>query len=187
LSGTSKPITSKTTFYVDRTLARTKLSSPAISPNGDGVLDATALSFQLTAAARVRVELWRAGKVIAALFDQSLGAGPAQVPWNGNVGSKRVADGSYRLVVKATDAVTTSVQELPVVVDTTPPRLRLVSRPSSRFWTNEPAIVTATLAGRRVAKHVRAGYFVFPALRGVRHFTLVATDPAGNKSLPLRG
>jgi hypothetical protein len=187
LAGTGKPITSKTTFYVDRTLARMKLSAPAISPNADGVLDSTQLSFQLTAAAKVRVELQRAGKALATLFDQSLGPGAAQVPWNGNVGSKRVADGNYQLVVKATDAVTTVTQELPVVVDTTPPRLRLVSRSSSRFWISEPGLITATFAGRRVAKSVRAGYFVFPALRGARHFTLIATDRAGNKSSPLRG
>ena len=40
-----KKVTSKTTFYVDRTLAQVKLSAPAISPNGDGVFDDTSLSF----------------------------------------------------------------------------------------------------------------------------------------------
>jgi hypothetical protein len=187
LSGTGKPVTSKATFYVDRTLARTKLSVPAISPNGDGVLDETALSFQLTVAAKVRVELRRAGKVLAALFEQSVGPGPVQVLWAGTLGSKRVADGSYQLVVKATDALTTITQELPVIVDTTPPRLRLVSRSRLRFWASEPATVTASFGSRRVAKRVRAGYFSFPALRAARHFTLVAADAAGNKGRPLRG
>jgi hypothetical protein len=187
LSGKGKPITSKVTFYVDRTLARTKLSASAISPNGDGVLDATSLSFQLATPAKVRVELQRAGKVLATMFDQSLGPGQVQVPWNGSVGSSRVADGSYQLVVKVTDAVTTITQQLPVVVDTRPPRLRLVSRSGARFWASEAASVTASFDSRRVAKRVRAGYFALPALKGVRHFTLVAVDPAGNRSRPLTG
>jgi hypothetical protein len=180
-------VTSKTTFYVDRTLARTKLAAAAISPNGDGLFDETSASFQLNAPATVRVELWRGNKLLGALFEQALGVGPGQVPWNGRLGAKRVADGSYELVVKATDAVTTVVQRLPLTVDTTGPRLRLVSRARSQFWTNEPAVVAATFAGRRLSKRVRPGYFSVPALRGARHFTLVATDALGNKSIALRG
>ena len=187
LSGTGKPVTSKTKFYVDRTLAQTRLSVPAISPNADGVLDTTTLSFQLIAAARMRVELRRAGKLLAPLFDRSLGAGPAQVAWNGNVGAQRVADGTYELVVKATDRLTTITEELTVVVDTTPPRLRLVARSRGKFWISERATVSASFGGRRVTRRVRAGYFTIPALRVARHFTLVATDAVGNKSRPLRG
>jgi hypothetical protein len=187
LSGTGKPVTSRTTFYVDRTLAQPKLSAPGISPNGDGLFDTTTLGFRLTASAKVRVELQRTGKVLAALFDQSLGVGAVQVPWNGSLGSRRVADGSYQLVVKATDALTTITQQLPVVVDTTAPRLRLVSRARARFWISEQATVTASFGGRRVRKRVRAGYFSIPALRTARHFTLVAADLVANKSRPLRG
>ena len=186
-STSGKQVTSKATFYVDRTLAQAKLSAPALSPNGDGRFDETALSFRLNAAARVRVELWRAGKVVGSLVDEALGVGPAQVPWNGLLGGKLVADGSYDLVLKATDAVTTVTQKLPVVVDTTAPRLRLVSRARLQFWTNEPATITVSFGARRVTKRVRAGYFSVPALRGSPHFTLAATDAVGNKSPPLRG
>jgi len=187
VSAGGKQTATKTTFYVDRTLAQPKLAAGAISPNGDGLFDSTALSFRLTAAAQVRVELWRAGKLVGLLVDEALGIGPAQVPWNGLLGDKLVADGRYDLVLKATDAVTTVTQKLPVVVDTTPPRLRLVSRSRLQFWTNEPATITASFGGRRVTKLVRAGYFSLPVLRGARHFTLIATDAVGNKSPPLRG
>ena len=186
LSSTGKKVTSRATFYVDRTLAQVKLSAPVFSPNVDGILDSTGLSFQLNADAKVRIELWRSEKVLGPLFAEPLGAGRAQFTWNGRLGSTRVKDGSYELVLKAADAVTTVVQRLPVVVDTTPPRLRLVSLARQQFWTSEPAAVTAGFGGRRVTKHVRAGYFRFPALRGVRHFTLVAADRAGNKSASLR-
>jgi hypothetical protein len=185
-SATGRRVTAKTTFYVDRTLAQPKLSFSALSPNGDGLFDATALTFRLDAAAAVRVEIWRASKLVGTLLNQAFGVGPAQVSWDGKLGAKRVADGSYQLVLKAKDAVTTVTQAFPIVVDTKPPRLRLVSRSRLRFWTNEPAVVSVTFGSRRAAKHVRAGYFTLPVLRGARHFTVVATDAVGNKAT-LRG
>ena len=185
-SATGKRVTAKTTFYVDRTLAQPKLSLSAFSPNGDGQFDATALTFRLDAAAAVRVELWRGKTLVGTLLNEALGAGSAQVSWDGKLGAKRVADGSYQLVLKAKDAVTTVTQTFPVVVDTKPPRLRLVSRSRLRFWTNEPAAVTVTFGSRRAAKRVRAGYFTLPVLRAARHFTVVATDAVGNKTT-LRG
>jgi hypothetical protein len=181
-STTGKRVTSKTTFYVDRTLAQPKLSVSALSPNGDGVFDDTVLSFRLNAAAAVRVELWRAKKLVGTLMEQALGVGPAQVPWNGRLGAKPVADGSYELVLKVKDTVTTVTLRLPVVVDKAPPRLRLVSKALLQFWTNEPATVRATFGTRRVTKRVRAGYFRIPVLKGARHFTVTATDAVGNKS-----
>jgi hypothetical protein len=186
-SPTGKRVTAKTTFYVDRTLAKPKLSAPALSPNGDGLFDSTAVSFQLNAAATVRVELWRAQKLVGTLLAQTLGVGPGQVVWDGTVGGKRVADGSYDLMLKAKDSVTTVTQKLPVVVDTTAPRLRLVSRARMQFWTNEPATLTATWGTRRVTKRVKAGYFSVPSMRGAKHFSVTATDAVGNKTPALRG
>ena len=186
-STTGKRVTRKTTFYVDRTLAQPKLSAAALSPNGDGLFDSTALSFRLNAGAAVRVELWRAQKLVGTLLAQTLGVGVAQVPWDGTLGGKRVPDGSYDLVLKVKDALTTVTQKLPVVVDTTPPRLRLVSRARAQFWTSEPALVTATWGTRRLTKHVRAGSFSLPSLRGARHFSVTAADAVGNKTPALRG
>jgi flagellar hook assembly protein FlgD len=185
-SATGKRVTNRAVFYVDRTLAQPKLSLPAFSPNGDGLFDTTALSFRLDAAASVRVELWRTTKLVGTLVNEALGAGPAQVAWDGRLGAKPVPDGAYQLVLKVKDAVTTSTQTFPVVVDTTAPRLRLVSRARVRFWTNEPATITAMVGARRATKHVRAGYFTLPVLRGARHFTVTATDAVGNKAPPLR-
>ncbi|HYX76728.1 MAG TPA: peptidoglycan recognition protein, partial [Gaiellaceae bacterium] len=185
-SATGRRVTAKTTFYVDRTLAQPKLSFSALSPNGDGLFDATALTFRLDAPAAVRLELWRGKTLVGTLLNQAFGVGPAQVSWDGKLGAKRVADGSYQLVLKAKDALTTVTQAFPIVVDTKPPRLKLVSRSRLRFWTNEPASLTVTFGSRRTAKRVRAGYFTLPVLRGARHFTVVATDSVGNKAT-LRG
>jgi len=185
-SATGRRVTAKTTFYVDRTLAQPKLSLPAFSPNGDGLFDTTVLTFRLDAAATVRVELWRSSKLVGTLLNQALGIGPAQVTWDGRLGTKRVPDGSYQLVLKAKDPVTTVTQSFPLVVDTKPPRLRLVSRRRLQFWTNEPATVRVSFGSRRSAKRVRAGYFTLPVLRGARHFTVTATDAVGNTAT-LRG
>jgi hypothetical protein len=186
-SPTGKRVTAKTTFYIDRTLAQPKLSAPALSPNGDGLFDSTAVSFQLNAASAVRVELWRAQKLVGTLLAQTLGVGPGQVVWDGTVGGKRVADGSYDLMLKAKDSVTTVTVKWPVVVDTTAPRLRLVSRARMQFRANEPATLTATWGTRRLTKRVKAGYFSVPSMRGAKHFSVTATDAVGNKTPALRG
>src|SRR5204862_5970913 len=85
---TGKRLTRKTTFYVDRTLAQPKLSASALSPNGDGQFDSTALTFRLDAAAAVRAELWRGKTPGGTLLNQALGVGPAQVSWDGKLGGK---------------------------------------------------------------------------------------------------
>jgi hypothetical protein len=182
-----KQVSSTTTFFVDRTLAQVKVAPRAFSPNGDGRLDATSLSFSLAAAAEVRVEIWRVGKLATTLLRDSFGAGSVLVTWNGRIGARIARDGTYDLVVKATDSLTTVTEPVPVVVDTTKPRLRLVSRRRLQFWVSEPATVSASFDGRRVSRSVRRGYFSFPAFRGPRHFALTATDRVANTSRPLRG
>ena len=182
-----KQVSSTTSFYVDRTLAQVRVTTGLISPNGDGKLDEAALSFRLTTAARTRVEIRRAGKLLRTLVNETFPAGPVTVTWNGRLGASLARDGTYDLVVKATDMITTVSQTAAVRVDTTAPRLRLASRSRLQFWISERATVTASFGARRVSKSVRRGYFSFPAFRGARHFSLTARDPAANVSRPLRG
>ena len=52
---------------MDRTLGFVKATPAAISPNGDGVKDATACGFRLTRAATVTVQVVRAGTVLRTL------------------------------------------------------------------------------------------------------------------------
>jgi hypothetical protein len=108
------------------------------------------------------------------------------VVWNGRIGSRVARDGRYDLVVKATDSITTVAERETVTVDTTPPRLRLVSLRRLQFWISEPGTVSARFGARVVSRNVRRGYFSFPAFRGARHFTLTATDPLGNAGRALR-
>jgi hypothetical protein len=181
-----KTVSSTASFYVDRNLAAMKVAPAAISPNGDGRFDETTLGFQLATAAATRVELWRARKLLATLLNDTLPGGPATLVWNGRLGTRPARDGRYDLVVKATDSVTTVTQRLSVTVDTTPPRLRLVSLQRMQFWISEPARVGARFGASSVSRNVRRGYFSFPGFRRARHFVLTATDPLGNVSRALR-
>ena len=184
-SANGKIVTAKTSFYVDRTLVQARVGPTLISPNGDGRFDSTILSFSLIAAAAAKVELWRNSTPLGSLFERSFGPGFMQVPWDGRIAGRRAADGRYQLVVKVTDALTTVSQNLAIVVDTTPPRLRLVSRVRLGFSSSEAATVTARFDGRRVVKRVKGGTFAFPRFRGAKRFKLSATDAAGNVSRAL--
>src|SRR5581483_3515108 len=132
-----KQVSTTTAFYVDRTLGHVRAAPAAISPNGDGRFDTATLSLQLAAPAALRVELWRAGKRLATLVDGPLPVGPFETTWNGRIGAKRAPDGAYQLITSATDTLTTVTASTPVTVDTTPPRLRLVSRARLQFWIGE--------------------------------------------------
>jgi hypothetical protein len=187
--GTSgKQVSQTTTFYVDRNLVGVKAVPLVISPNGDGLFDETVVSFGLVAPAVARVEVWQSGRRLASLFGQTLQAGPLEQKWDGRIGGKVARDGKYDLVVRTTDPITTVTETRTVTVDTTAPRVRLVSLRRMRFWISEAATVTASFGRRRVSKAVKPGYFSFPLFRGrVAHFGLTATDRVGNRSARLRG
>jgi N-acetylmuramoyl-L-alanine amidase len=187
--GTSgKQVSQTTTFYVDRNLVGVKAVPLVISPNGDGLFDETVVSFGLVAPAVARVEVWQSGRRLASLFGQTLQAGPLEQKWDGRIGGKVARDGKYDLVVRTTDPITTVTETRTVTVDTTAPRVRLVSLRRMQFWISEAATVTASFGRRRVSKAVKPGYFSFPLFRGrVAHFGLTATDRVGNRSARLRG
>ena len=182
-----KTVSTTTTFYVDRNLGSVHATPAAISPNGDRRFDVATLSLRLAAATATRIELWRGTKRAATLVEQVLGAGPFETTWNGRLGARVARDGTYELVVKATDSLTTVTEKAKVRVDTTRPRLRLVSRARRQFWISEAATVKASFGGRSLTRGVRRGYFSLPVLRHARSFALVATDAVGNTSRPLRG
>ncbi|HYI75427.1 MAG TPA: N-acetylmuramoyl-L-alanine amidase [Gaiellaceae bacterium] len=82
----------------------------AISPNGDGQADSTTVTYRISAAANVTIELTDAiGGVIATLVDRVwTNAGQHTVPLDGAA----LADGAYSLVVTARTASGASVQKL---------------------------------------------------------------------------
>jgi N-acetylmuramoyl-L-alanine amidase/FlgD Ig-like domain len=87
------------TFSVDRTLAGLALSTPVLSPNGDGSGDTVDIGFALAAPAQVTVQVEQGGTVVATVFSGLLPAGPASVSWDGSTPLGPAPDGPYEAAV----------------------------------------------------------------------------------------
>ena len=171
-------------LVVDRTLTGFAAASPALSPNGDGVLDTATFSFALAAQVPVRVEVRRDGAVVATLVSGTLGPGPQTVDWDGrDPTGATVPDGSYAVVATVTDGLGDVATALPLQVDTVAPVLTLVDPARLRFTLSEPATLTLLVNGATVAKIEPAGAFnVPPPKPGVQTVSAQARDAAGNLS-----
>src|SRR5580765_2417361 len=175
----TKQVQSSTKFWVDRTLAATKASLPAFSPNGDGRLDTDSLSFTLLNPAQVRVRVFRGSKLVASLLDAALGAGPQQLAWDGS----SLPDGRYTVSVAALDSLLTVTQTVLVVVDRKAPAVGLVSLRTATLRVSEPGMLVVAVNGRwRKLAVKKAGLVRVPHRGTVRGLTAYATDLAGNKS-----
>jgi hypothetical protein len=174
-------VTAVIPVLVDRTVRRFAAVPPAVSPNGDGVLDDLSFSFELTRAASVRLDVARAGKTVAPVYSASLGVGSQTVGWN----VSGVKDGRYAGVLTATNDVGTVTHTALFRIDTVAPRLRALSLRRLRFIVSESATVRLTVNGRRLTRAVRAGSFAFNVAR-VRTVRITAADAAGNISQTLR-
>jgi flagellar hook assembly protein FlgD len=111
VSVTAKPskgaaVTQTAPLVVDRTLTGLLLTPPEFSPNGDGVDDTTTLSFTLSQAVAVHIDVQQRGLVVATLFDGQLGTGAHSLAWDGTDGAGNVLPaGDYTVVVTFTDAL----------------------------------------------------------------------------------
>jgi N-acetylmuramoyl-L-alanine amidase-like protein/flagellar hook capping protein FlgD len=180
-------------IVVDRTLGNLTVSPRAFSPNGDGLLDSTAVAFALTRSATVRVRIMRGSSRVATLFSGTLAAGSRSFPWHGS----RVAGGTYVARVDATTSLGMRVLRRTVRVDLTRPSVRILSaaarsRTRVTFRLSERARVTMwfgpvtwrggehiTFASLSAGKH---SVFRNSVYGGVR---IVALDVAGNHSSPV--
>jgi N-acetylmuramoyl-L-alanine amidase/FlgD Ig-like domain len=172
---------------VSRLLGLATASPSLLSPNGDGRSDRVQISFELTAPADVRVRVLRNGSWVATLLAAALQAGHQSLVWDGTRSSGTLRDGKYDVVIEATDEAGTASFALPIVVDTTAPSVRLVSRRPLELAVSEPAILKLTIDGVVVRREVRhAGTIRIRWGRPFRRLTVVAWDAAGNVSTPLR-
>jgi hypothetical protein len=168
---------------VDRSLTGFTTTPSLISPNADGLNDATTLGFTLAQLLPVQVVIQRLGTVVGTAFSGQLGPGPQVVVWDGTIGGVRVPDGTYDVVVLVTDALGAVSFTLPVTVDTTPPVLTLLDPATLRFQLNEAATMTVTVNGQAVVGPAVAGVFTIPWLGGpVATIFAQAADAAGNLS-----
>jgi flagellar hook assembly protein FlgD len=171
---------------VDRTLAGLTVQPPAFSPNGDGRMDTAALSFHLSRAAQVRIDVKRGARVVATVASGDDAAGEQTVTWDGTTSSRRIADGRYTAVVAATSQIGTTSLARPLRLDTAPPVIRVLSFRRLLFRSSEPARVTLVVNGRTYVRDVRAGVFAIRVGKRVRRVTVSAEDAAGNRSRALR-
>ncbi len=116
-------------------VATLSASSPLISPNGDGVLDATELDVRITAVADWGLALKDAKDRTVASWS---GRGAtAAVTWNGTSNGSNVPDGVYTAELTATpeggDSVGATTQ---ITVDTTAPRLASAAASPASFSPN---------------------------------------------------
>jgi hypothetical protein len=86
-------------FAIDRTLSGLMLTTPVLTPNGDGVDDTEGISFTLATDANVTVQIEQMDLVIASVFSGSLPAGTSQVFWDGTAGAGPAPPGTYEAAV----------------------------------------------------------------------------------------
>jgi hypothetical protein len=180
-------VTGSVEILVNRTLSNFRAERAAISPNGDGRLETIDFTFVLAVAAEVRLRILRRGVWVATPALQLLEPGAHRLSWNGKKRVGRALQGSYEAELAVTDIVGTVSQRVPFVLDTTPPRLRLLSLRPLRLWVSEPAeIVLRVNNVRRVVRRTRAGRFAVGFPFRPRTVRATAWDAAGNRSRPLR-
>jgi hypothetical protein len=99
-------------------------STSPFSPNGDGHHDRVAVRYRLTGEARVRVEVTYRGKTVFRTAPKAVRPGKRSFTWDGTrANGKRVADGRYRVVVRATAHGATRTDSTTVAVRTAPTRV----------------------------------------------------------------
>jgi hypothetical protein len=174
-------VSSTVPVLVDRTVRRFT-TTPAVSPNGDGVADELTLGFELTRAASVKLEIAQAGKTLAPVYSADLPVGPQTVAWSPSA----LKDGKYGAVLTATNEVGTVVHTVLFRIDTIAPAIRAISFRALRFRVSEPATVTVTVNGKRMTRVVRQGVFSFRPAGRVRSVRIAARDAAGNVSRTLK-
>jgi flagellar hook assembly protein FlgD len=192
---------------VNDTIGHPRLSPAWLSPNGDGVDDATKLSFRTTRSAKVTVSVSdTSGKVVRRVSLGTLAGGAHTWSWDGRGGAGAVLpDGTYALSVKAANTVGSVAVAVRAHVDTTPPSatwssntvtmkfgrtVRLGYRVSDALSPRASVTLVVTSAAGKLVKSVtlpavavsaKTAWAFKPTARGVYHVTIVATDLAGNR------
>ena len=135
----------------------------------------------LNAPAEVSLILRRGARGIGTIFSGPLQAGPQTVVWNGRF-RRVVGEREYRADVRATSAVTTTRLTVPVAVDRTGPRLRLLRSSPLTFTVNEPGDVTVVFDGSRTVtrRRLAPGRFRIAPGGAFTSFRAVARDFVGN-------
>jgi hypothetical protein len=122
----------------------------------------------------VTLEVRRGSAVVAAPIVTPV-AGQQTFTW------PALEDGDYDVVLTVTDDIGVLTRSLPLAVDTTPPRVTVLSYKNLRFRVGEPATLTLTVADRSfrrlLKKPATTQFWLKPK---PRRYVLTAKDAAGN-------
>jgi uncharacterized protein with LGFP repeats len=132
----------------------------------------------------VALQVLRGQKLVASPITNTYGPSRVTVNWRGTLDNgKRAPDGVYTLVLAVTDGATVFSRSGTVTLDSTPPKIRVLSYRALRFRVSEAATVTLVVGGSRYTKTLRkAGVVRFALATRPDAFQLLATDLAGNTS-----
>lgn len=167
------------------------------SPNGDGRLDTTSLTFRLERPAHVTVEVAsKAGLVLRTFSLGLLPSGPARVAWDGlDSVARPVPSGSYTFTATAVNALGTIAVSGPVVIDDFVPQVavpasatvahghlaRIVYRLRDPYSDRLLVSIRVVSATGKVMKAISAGW-----LAGGRHTLQFAPKAKGTYQIVVR-
>ena len=143
------------------------------------------MSFTLARApATLTFQVLQGTQVVATPFVPPPVLGPQTLTWNGRLDNGSPApDGTYTLSLTIVDDVGTLTRSATVTLDTTPPKITVISYRNLRFRISEPATLTLVVGAKRytrVLKH--AATTTFWLKKKPTAYRLSATDAAGNTS-----
>ena len=141
------------------------------------------MSFTLTRAPiTLTFQVLQGTQVVAAPTMPPPVVGPQTLTWDGRVaGGSRAPDGTYTLALSITDDVTTFTRTAPVTLDTTAPRITVLSYRNLRFRLSEPAQLTLVVGTKRYTRVLKKATTIqFWLKTKPSAYVLTATDAAGN-------
>jgi len=159
----------------------------AITPNGDGVGESTSVSYALSTAATVTVQvLDSSANVVRSLAtSQSYRSGTPSLTWNGrNSSGKVVRDGNYRIRVTATSPGQHASKSRRVVVDRTLGHLEVAPTP---FSPNGDGRLDSATVGFRLARQAETRVWIMDGERVVKVLHPRGTLAAGASSFQWAG
>ncbi|MGH3049599.1 MAG: hypothetical protein ACRDLK_05530, partial [Gaiellaceae bacterium] len=167
-------------LVVDATLSSFAASRAAISPAAGR---SVTVSFSFAAGpVQAELDVLEGDQVVATPVEATFDAGDQTATWDGTLADGMPAtDGTYALRLTVTDSLTTLTRTLPLVVDSAPPVVAVVSAKAMRFTLSEPATVTLVVGTRRYTSARKAGPFHFWLKTKPYAYKVVAVDAAGNR------
>jgi flagellar hook assembly protein FlgD len=122
--------------------------------------------------------------VVASPPNTIVSTGPQSLTWDGSLDDGTTApDGDYTLSLAVTDQYTTFTRTATVTLDSTPPKISVLSYRTMKFRLSEPVTLTLVVGTSRYSRTLRkATTTTFWLKQKPRAYQLIASDAAGNVS-----